>query len=147
MRRISTLSLPLLVGLAAGTADAQEIKDLIRVDAGNRSASSDVTRSIAAYVAARNQAAMVQILAQPRPETAPPISVEALLAAIESNARILEPEAAIEPAAGAAVPQTVPPQNPTRVVAGDNGNATGRLIPTACSTLPVRTPRRTLAFA
>jgi hypothetical protein len=89
---------------------------LIRVDAGNRSASPAVTRSIAAYIAARNSSTVVQVMAQPRPEAAPPMTVEALLTAIESNARIVAPSQAApapEPAPAPAAVTTPPPQPTT----------------------------------
>jgi hypothetical protein len=123
MKAIRLLPLSLLIGLAGGPAVAQDVSDLIRVDAGNRSASPAVTRSIAAYIAGRNSATVVQVMAQPRPEAAPPMTVEALLAAIESNARIVAPpQAAPAPAAVTTPPpQPAAPQKTTAKQGGGSG--------------------------
>ncbi|MGE0116924.1 MAG: hypothetical protein AB7S71_15475 [Dongiaceae bacterium] len=127
MKPIGILSLSLLVGLAAESATAQEVASLVRIDPANRSASPAVTRSIAEYIAARNNATVVQVMARSQPDRAPAMTVEALLAAIESNARIVAP-AAPEPAAVVApAPQTAPAQKTTPVVkkGGNSGDAGG----------------------
>lgn len=110
MKRIGVLSLSLLAGLAGGSASAQEIQNLVHVSAANQSANAAVTRSIAAYIAQRNKATVVQAMARSVPDKAPTMTVEALLAAIESNARIVEPiPAAVTPA-----PEDVPPPAPAK---------------------------------
>jgi len=108
MKTIGMVSLSLLIGLTAGSAAAQEIASLVRVDPANKSASPAVTRSIAEYIAARNSATVVQVMARSRPEKAPTMTVEALLTAIESNTRIVEPVAEPTPAA-----VTPPPETPS----------------------------------
>ncbi len=121
MKSMRILSLSLLVGLAGGSAAGQEVENLVRVDSGNRSATAAVTRSIAAYIAARNSATAVQVMSQPRPDAAPAMSVQALLTAIESNARIVAPPPAPAPeptpaaVTPAPAPQPVTPQNVTPV--------------------------------
>jgi hypothetical protein len=105
MKRIGILSLSLLAGLAGGSASAQEIQNLVHISAANQSANAGVTRSIAAYIAAKNNATVVQAMARSMPDKAPTMTVEALLAAIESNARIVEPV----PAAVTPPPEVPPP--------------------------------------
>src|SRR5262245_50536594 len=110
MKRIGVLSLSLLAGLAGGSASAQEVQNLVHVSAANQSANAAVTRSIAAYIAQRNRATVVQAMARAVPDKAPTMTVEALLAAIESNARIVEPV----PAAVTPAPEDVPPPAPAK---------------------------------
>jgi hypothetical protein len=112
MKAIGMLSLSLLVGLTAGGAAAQEIQNLVRVNAANTSANPAVTRSIAEYIAARNSATVVQVMARSRPENAPTMTVQALLTAIESNARIVEPVAEPAPATVTPAAVTPPPEQP-----------------------------------
>jgi hypothetical protein len=112
MKTIGMLSLSLLVGLTAGGAAAQEIQNLVRVDPANTSAKPAVTRSIAEYIAARNSATVVQVMARSRPDKAPTMTVEALLTAIESNARIVEPVAETAPATVTPAAVTPPPEQP-----------------------------------
>ena len=107
MKRIALLSVSLLAGVVAGSASAQEIQNLVHVSAANQSANAGVTRAIAEYIAARNNATVVQAMARARPDKAPTMTVEALLAAIESNARIVEP---VQPAPAAVV--APPPEAP-----------------------------------
>jgi hypothetical protein len=126
MKRIALLSVSLLAGLAGGSAFAQEIQSLVHVSAANQSASPAVTRSIAAYIASKNNATVVQAMARSMPDKAPTMTVEALLAAIESNARIVEPVPAAAPA-----PETPPPPAKKKVVKqgstgkGGSGSAGG----------------------
>jgi hypothetical protein len=91
-KAIGFLSLSLLLGVAAGSASAQEIPTLVNLNASNQSASTSVTRSIAAYIAARNGSAAVQEMARRQSQNAPDATVEALLVAIETNSRIAQPE-------------------------------------------------------
>ena len=76
MKPIGILSLSLLLGLAAENATAQEVASLVRIDPANRSASPAVTRSIAEYIAARNNATVVQVMARSQPDRAPAMTVE-----------------------------------------------------------------------
>lgn len=129
MKAIGMLSLSLLVGLTAGGAAAQEIQNLVRVDATNTSAQPAVTRSIAEYIAARNNATVVQVMARSRPDNAPTMTVQALLTAIESNARIVEPVAEPTPAAVTPPPEQPPAPAKKKVVKqggrGGSGGAGG----------------------
>jgi uncharacterized membrane protein YgcG len=126
MKPIGMLSLSLLVGLTAGGAAAQEIQNLVRVNAANTSANPAVTRSIAEYIAARNSATVVQVMARSRPENAPTMTVEALLTAIESNARIVEPVATATPAAVTPPPEQPPAPAKKKVVKqGGRGGSGG----------------------
>jgi hypothetical protein len=133
MKAIGMLSLSLLVGLTAGGAAAQEIQNLVRVNAANTSANPAVTRSIAEYIAARNSATVVQVMARSRPDKAPTMTVEALLTAIESNARIVEPvaepAATVTPAAVTPPPEQPPAPAKKKVVKqggrGGSGGASG----------------------
>src|SRR5262245_48050059 len=111
MKRIGVLSLSLLAGLAGGSASAQEVQNLVHVSAANQSANAAVTRSIAAYIAQRNKATVVQAMAHSVPDTAPTMTVEALLAAIESNARITEP---VPTAMTTPPPEQIPPPAPAK---------------------------------
>ena len=121
MKRIALLSVSLLAGLAAGSASAQEIQNLVHVSAANQSANAGVTRAIAEYIAARNNATVVQAMARARPDKAPTMTVEALLAAIESNARIVEPVPAAAP-----VPEPPPaPAKKKTVKTGNKGGSGG----------------------
>lgn len=92
MKSIGLTSLALLLGMAAGGASAQEIPSLLTLNPANQSASTAVTRSIAAYIAARNGTAAVQEMARPQTGRAPDATVEALLVAIETNSRLAPPE-------------------------------------------------------
>ena len=121
MKRIGILSLSLLAGRAGGAASAQEIQNLVHVSAANQSANAAVTRAIADYIAARNNATVVQAMARSVPDKAPTMTVEALLAAIESNARIVEP-------VPAAAPAPEPPPAPAKkkvVKKGSTGSGSG----------------------
>jgi hypothetical protein len=120
MKRIGILSLSLLAGLVGGGASAQEIQNLVHVSAANQSANAAVTRSIAAYIAARNNATVVQAMARSVPDKAPTMTVEALLAAIESNARIVEPVPAAAPA-----PEPPPPPAKKKVVKKGSSGGSG----------------------
>lgn len=97
MKSIGLTSLSLLLGMAAGGASAQESPSLLTLNPANQSASTAVTRSIAAYIAARNASATVQQMAQPQTGKAPDATVEALLVAIETNTRIAQPESTKPP--------------------------------------------------
>src|SRR5215470_1814289 len=97
MKSIGLTSLSLLLGMAAGSASAQESSSLVSLNPANQSASTAVTRSIAAYIAARNASAAVQQMAQPQTGKAPDATVEALLVAIETNTRIAQPESTKPP--------------------------------------------------
>jgi hypothetical protein len=119
MKPIGILSLSLLAGLVGGSASAQEIQNLVHVSAANQSANAAVTRAIADYIAARNNATVVQAMARSVPDKAPTMTVEALLAAIESNARIVEPV----PAAVTPAPEAPPPPAKKKVV--KKGGSTG----------------------
>jgi hypothetical protein len=121
MKRIGILSLSLLAGLAGGSASAQEIQNLVHISAANQSANAGVTRAIADYIAARNNATVVQAMARSVPDKAPTMTVEALLAAIESNARIVEPV----PAATAPAPEAPPPPKKKAVRKGSTGGSGG----------------------
>jgi uncharacterized membrane protein YgcG len=92
MKSIGLSSLSLLLAVTAGSASAQEIPSLVSLNPANQSASAAVTRSIAAYIAARNGSAAVQEMARPQSGKAADATVEALLVAIETNSRIAQPE-------------------------------------------------------
>ena len=117
-KAIGFLSLSLLLGMAAGSACAQEIPTLVNLAPSNQSASTAVTRSIAAYIAARNSSAAVQDMARRQPRGAPDATVETLLVAIETNSRIAQPEATKPPQ-----PEQLPTK--TRVKSNRGGNAGG----------------------
>lgn len=121
MKSIHMLSLSLVIGLTAGTAAGQEIANLVRIDAANKSASPAVTRSIADYIAKRNSAESVQAMARARPDSAPSVTVESLLAAIESNAGIVEPA----PTPAAVAPPQEPEQPPSNVTPKRTGGSQG----------------------
>jgi hypothetical protein len=89
MKAMQLFCLAGVIAVTSGGVAAQEIKDLVRIDAKNQSATPEVTRSIAGYIATRNAAPAVQTMAQPQPGEAIAAPVEVLLAAIESNARIV----------------------------------------------------------
>jgi uncharacterized membrane protein YgcG len=124
MKPIGIMSLSLLAALLGGSASAQEIQHLVRADAANRSASPAVTRTIAEYIAARNSATVVQVMARSRPDSAPSMTVDVLLAAIDSNARIVEP--APTPAAVVAPAPEAPPAPAKKKVVKGGGTGGGR---------------------
>jgi hypothetical protein len=121
MKRIALLSVSLLAGFVGASASAQEVQNLVHVSAANQSANLAVTRSIADYIAARNKATVVQAMARSVPDKAPTMTVEALLAAIESNARIVEPV----PAAVTPPPEEVPPPAPAKKKVVKKGSTGG----------------------
>jgi hypothetical protein len=118
MKSLGLSSLSLLLGMAAGSASAQEIPTLVTLNPANQSASTAVTRSIAAYIAARNSSAAVQEMARPQSGKAADATVEALLVAIETNSRIAQPESTKPP-------QTEQPPAKTKVKTGGGSGGSG----------------------
>jgi hypothetical protein len=118
------MSLSLLAALVGGRVSAQEIQDLVRAGTTDKSASPAVTRSIAEYIATRNNAAVVQVMARSRPNNAPSMTVEALLAAIESNARMVGPTPA-RAALVAPAPAAPPAPAKKKVVKKGGGSGGG----------------------
>jgi uncharacterized membrane protein YgcG len=114
MKPMHLLWLSCVVAVCSGSVAAQDIKDLVRIDATNQSATPEVTRSIAAYIATRNSAATVRTMAQTPAGEAHAVTVEALLAAIESNAGIVPPA----PQAQQSAPKLIK-------AGGGNGGGTG----------------------